>query len=742
MEERSPKRPASGSGEPLDNPKRQKMSGGGGGGGRGGGAKLSFAERMMAKQGYKQGGGLGREGTGIVNPIEVKLRPSGAGVGAVKEMTPQARKDTRQRAQQRGEDYEDSSEEEKKARKRTKEAKRASAPGMPPPKPKVRLRGAAEIEKEEGFHVPAVFKSLIDMTGERPKMLTSTAGLVTGPSGQDRPDQIEADKLANKVRSELEAFADASRALQERKRYLSVQKERVEQELDQLRDDSADSLDVSALVQEISAMEELASAAMTAAHDEVVSQLDILVPRLEQLHQQYHDRLPNRDLADIATAALGPLFKWSMANWDPLDDEATILPYMKRLGAFWKYDETNEARVYNSDLHEAGKNDEDANESNAYDSLIFSLWLPRIRNIITGSWDVQNPAALLSVLQEWKDVLPGFIFHLVINDYVANKLITAVQGWIPKHNRKDKSLPHQWIFPWLEYLDEYHIDPQSKSGLLAEVKRKYRSLFDSWDPPKGVTPGLDRWIEVEALKPPLERDLHAKLLPRLARYLNGAFEVDPSDQDLTPLEHVLLWKGHFTPHKFARVFLEALFPKWLDTLYRWLTLDPNYEEVAQWYTWWQSVLPAEINNVPSVAKEMEKGLTLMNDAMNLGPDRVKKELVAPKPEGLRKEDGESKDTSEAAKNIANDSLGDEATFRDVLEQLCAEEDLWLLPLHKAHPETGLPLIRITASATGRGGVVGFIKDDILWAQNKHNRDLWEPIDAFAEGLLVSLAEAK
>jgi len=49
----------------------------------------SFAARMMAKMGYKEGEGLGKDGTGRSGVIEVTLRPQGVGLGAVKEKSKQ-----------------------------------------------------------------------------------------------------------------------------------------------------------------------------------------------------------------------------------------------------------------------------------------------------------------------------------------------------------------------------------------------------------------------------------------------------------------------------------------------------------------------------------------------------------------------------------------------------------------------------------------------------------------------------
>lgn len=53
----------------------------------------SFGARMLSKLGWSAGSGLGKEGEGIIAPIDVKLRPQKMGLGGVKERTEQSIKE-------------------------------------------------------------------------------------------------------------------------------------------------------------------------------------------------------------------------------------------------------------------------------------------------------------------------------------------------------------------------------------------------------------------------------------------------------------------------------------------------------------------------------------------------------------------------------------------------------------------------------------------------------------------------
>jgi tuftelin-interacting protein 11 len=257
-----------------------------------------------------------------------------------------------------------------------------------------------------------------------------------------------------------------------------------------------------------------------------------------------------------------------------------------------------------------------------------------------------------------------------------------------------------------------------------------------------MLPGLLEWREL--LRSDLDHILVRRLLPKLARHLAIEFEVDPSDQDLTPLENVLHWQTCFQPDVLARLLVAEFFPKWLSTLHQWLTADgASFDEIAQWLTWWKQQLPEPLQHHPAVAREWDQATHMINAALDLFDAGAPATSLAAPAAGparpIAKEVGRKLDAQTAAASRPRE-VDLTPDFRDIVEAWCAEHDLTLVPLREAHPQTGAPLFRITASATGRGGVVVFLKGDVVWAQRKRDRTLFEPVGL--EDTLVERAEGK
>lgn len=698
----------------------------------------SFAAKMMAKMGYVEGQGLGASGRGRLAPIETQLRPQGAGLGAVREKTKQAKDEEKREATFRGEVVEDSSEEERKRRRKQKEKRlsgavsRTSTPGGLRAKPKLKHRTATEIEAAAGgLEVPNVLKSIIDATGKGAKLLTSAVGLMT-PNGGNIAAETEAMKIARRARHDLEAFVDEWNGLADRKKYFEMQSSELTRELDQEQDEIRRLKRITGVVEELHHM----TIGRVNGEDTSGAWND-LMGKLELLEVEYKDEIDAYALSEVAVAAIHPLLRNEMESWEPLKDPTHLVTYFQRLHGILgiKSADDSSALTFQNGYSQSSSH---SKSTTHYETMMYTLWLPQVRSAIINVWDVHDPNPLIGLIEPWQSVLPPFILANIVDQLIVQRLATAVADWKPrsshKRNRHSKP-PHVWLFPWLQYLDEHHTDPKSSAGLLADVKRKFRVLLDTWDLSTGILPGLQNWREV--LRSELDHVLIRHLLPRLAMHLQDNFDVDPQDQDLTPLSQALVWKDFFKPSTIAQLLVAEFFPKWHNILYIWLTSDPDYDEIRRWYLWWKEQIPSEINEVSAVEAEWNKGLETITLALDLG-DNVKSDLPPPVAGPVKPLTQPSTPlpivTPSSNGTSAKKAVVQEATFKEVVEDWCAENGLIMMPLREAHAVTGLPLFRITASASGRGGVMAYLKGDVVWVQGKKDKSSWAPV-GLDEGLV-------
>ncbi|KAL8964876.1 MAG: hypothetical protein Q9197_006767, partial [Variospora fuerteventurae] len=354
-----------------------------------------FAAKMMAKMGYVQGQGLGSDGRGRLAPIETQQRPTGAGLGAVREKTKQAKADEKREAAFRGEVLEDSEEEEKKRRKALKKKRLAGVGGVAdvgstPTRPKTRYRTAAEIEASaDGLEVPNVLKSIIDATGSETKLLTSTAGLMSTNSTMVA-GETEAAKIARRARRDLEAFAEEWNTISERKQFFELQEAQLFQEMEE-QDEAIRKLDTI-----INAVQELQLSATENLDQQAT--WEKTTRRIEDLDSEYTDEIDASVLQEVAVAAIHPLFKKAMQDWQPLEDPTNVSVYLARITRVLGIQpaSTGTDIALNSNSFYSNR---PSKSTTPYETMLYTLFLPPLRHTITNDWDPTDPAHLLMVIQ-------------------------------------------------------------------------------------------------------------------------------------------------------------------------------------------------------------------------------------------------------------------------------------------------------------------------------------------------------
>lgn len=561
------------------------------------GAK-GFGARMMAKMGFVEGQGLGKEGTGRNAIIEANLRPQGAGLGAVKEKSEQERQEEKRQATMRGEVVVDSDEEEKKRKRRSKKKTLGSAfdsASSTPRRQKTKYLTADQLKASApGLNIPEAFTPILDMTGPGGKKLTSTSGIMTPTSGVPESEEvIEARKLVKRAQADLLAFSEEWRSLEERKTWVDLELKEREKEVDDLRSDF-----------------ERLQVFSTLVSQELVSATEW--PQVIRCLQKAIELgSTTAEVADIAVAALHPFLR--EMEWNPLIEPDKFSSDLKGLsGLLMK--SGNEARAVGK-WDSSSVNQDDVYRTHTksttpYESMMYKNWLPQVLAAVR-SWDPLYPTPMLSMVENWDDLLPSFVRAQLV-DNIVRKLEGALSDWNPKKKRQSHYLPHTWLFPWLQYLPPYHLDPKG-TGLMAEVKRKFRQLIDVWEFERGVVPGLTQWEDI--LGDQWRPLIMSHVLPSMGKYLRRNFRVDPADQEpyLPVLTGILKWHNILGTSVIAEVLVQNMFPMWNTKLEEWLALDEaDLGEVAEWYSWWRGVLLKDFARSKGVGSEFDRGLLVMN----------------------------------------------------------------------------------------------------------------------------------
>ena len=693
--------------------------------------KLSFAQRQMMKMGWKEGEGLGKDNQGRNTAIEANLRPMGLGLGAVKEKSEQDRKEEKRQAAIRGEKVIDSDEERRKAKKERKKVGLGSSAldsgASTPRRQKCKFLTREEMERS-GMKVPKAFQQILDMTGREQRTLTAESGLMTPNRKESQgldAEAVERQKIEDRARIELNAYYQEHQSLEMRKRFLDLRISEDECALEETKAKLGTYTEFQQVADDLAEVATDTSRTPSLKWQEATVKLTFFK---ESPHQE--------EVAEVAVSILHSIMREYVRDWDVLQEPLRFVKELVEVQNLLEVTHRGASEIQNyrngNPSHVGGGIHRTRKSTTLYETMISQIWYPRVLAALT-SWDAHNPGPILQLFQAWKSVLPPFILSQLM-DQIVRKLDGEVQCWKPRKH-KNQDLPHHWLFDWLPHLPAQHLDPTSKTGLVTDVKRKWRSVIEHWNLREGVIPGLLDWKPILCPSQgvlgkkdsPRKKDgwhplILNHLLPRMASYLRRHFDVQPACQrrELYFLSDILKWEGIVSTQAIGELFEAEVFTKYHEVLYDWLLSDdPDYSELADWLSWWHTELfSPEIIRLPSVTAQLEKGLSLVNQALELG-NTAKYHLAKPGSTVDGPEVGKKEPTPPARRDIEVEAMLSEkkrvTSFRDMVEEFCLNNDYQFIRLRNKVSADGHPMFRITARNDGKGGITGWFVDGVMMA---------------------------
>ncbi|KAK9459614.1 GC-rich sequence DNA-binding factor-like protein-domain-containing protein [Lipomyces oligophaga] len=658
---------------------------------------------MFAKMGYVSGQGLGVDGSGILNPIEQKLRVGRLGLGGMSERTKQSLDEARRRGEQISEDEETKQNKKNKSKSSIQKRKREA--------PKMVYHTMEEIQSS-GLVIPKTWQNVLDLTKPESNVV-DFATLTTSSSNNEIEEDLEVvekKRLAEIARRQLEYYITEWDNLQARATWISSSKAHLGLEIEN------DTVEIERFQQSLAVVETLHQLTKSSALVQQQSGVEIwqdVVRELNRLEFEFHAQVERFEMDDVAVVSILPVFKKLLADWDPLTDPR----YLKDdiLGLYPILTCTQDRTLV--------------------DSMMAQVWLSRVRTVLLNQWTIFDATPVVTLLEEWKDILPGFIETQLTSQVIFTRLDTSIQAWKPM---RDPPM-HLWIFPWMPYLGS------RLSSMLSKVRHKLSSTLRSWDVrlSSSTTTLIDALVPwKQVMRSELDDILSRHTYPRLAELLRLEFQINPAEQDMQPFDTVMAWRPPFRLSTFVRLLEEEFFPKWYDVLFLWLTTGPYQRtEVEEWIRFWRKVVGKDVAADDRIRKAFERGERLVHRAAELG-QRVSSHLEPIRYSPSTRKQPHSRPPTAPAQPATQPtpstaplpSQMQESSFKDVVEDYCLENNLLFIPLRKAHEVLGHPLYRITGSASGRGGFICYFDTDIMWAKNRgvlaDDQLEWEPLDFY------------
>lgn len=526
-----------------------------------------FGMKMLMKMGYKPGTGLGKEGEGIVNPIEATVKVGSHGLGFAEEFL-----STRNKAAKSAEPASAPKDKEQRGWRKKRQEARQDSPQTAPTVEAVRI---------------------IDYTSRQVRELTSLSEM----NPQSKP--LESSRFPE-LRHNLRLLVKVKRR-ESQQAVLHVQTEQrmlcsLEEELQTL-EANIRNLEIRHRLE--SSLRDLILELLEHGDDATGARW---LQKVHQLTANVKDSTGIMLLADgIMCGVLTTLLRQSsrdILHDRSLQDQLVMLRPLCNV--------------------------ETAGHVSAYEQAFTTVLLPPLRALLVNSLHCAdsvtdgNVAPLIAaadVFHSWLPLVPPSITSRLISQTILPSLHRIVDGW----RAERPPIPLYVILsPWIRCISG-HISSHHRATLYPAIRRKLTLWLQTLPDPssKEAVAVLINWRP--PMLPTQEFDiiLGRVLLPALQATLS-TFTVNPKDQDITPIEAALDWVEVIPASLLAPILAKAVFPKLMHALHAWMTTEQhaNYKEITQWYGAWKALFPAPLMEHSAFQDGWKSLLIMMNQLLD------------------------------------------------------------------------------------------------------------------------------
>lgn len=275
------------------------------------------------------------------------------------------------------------------------------------------------------------------------------------------------------------------------------------------------------------------------------------------------------------------------------------------------FDVNNSIEEVNSFLHYFDKDNNFSTASDirkCFQQVLEESFLPQLRRLLATYWSPSESDYLIILFENLQPLIPESTMEELINHSLLPKMQHEITNWIPT------ACPiHIWLISWIPLLKA------KVSQIFPEIRRKIASFIKRYNPTdEEALSYIGPWYGVFDSSS-FDNFIGQAIIPRFIDALRHKFEVNPNNQLLDVLHGVILWRKVLSNNQISFILAGEFFPKWLNTLYQWLsTLNPDLEEVVEWYVGWKSFLSSDLlGSDPFLLRNFNLALEMMNDYLLL-----------------------------------------------------------------------------------------------------------------------------